>query len=175
MEKYINLKTFEISWDMPDYIPCDHEIAEAIAILNQKGYKTTASCGGHHSVFDKYVVPWPKEQKEEFLKNQHKAYVINEDDKYIWYVPKRLSDTTYVAFAEKYSFDSLPKGFKYEEYKDNEYYRCMISCLNEMYKDEECKVRKSENEIKTHLKEAQDSLLEWAKSLKNINDIKRGK
>lgn len=26
MEKYINTKTFEISWDMPDFIPCDDDI-----------------------------------------------------------------------------------------------------------------------------------------------------
>jgi len=175
MEKYINLKTFEISWDMPDYIPCDDEIAEAIAILNQKGYRTTASCAGHHRVFDKYVIPWSVEEKDELIKNQHKFYVVSEDEKYIWCVPKRLTDATYVAFAEKHNFDSLPKGFEYREYKDNEYYRCAIECLNEMYEDEEGKIRKSEDEIINHLKEAQASLLEWAKSLKKLNEIKKGK
>lgn len=50
-------------------VPLDSNIAEDVALLNSKGYRTTASCGGHmdenicliHIVFDKaYEVQAPK-------------------------------------------------------------------------------------------------------------------
>ena len=56
MEKYINLKNYETSFDIDGYIPCDPEIIDAIAILNQKGYKTLYSCAGHNKVFEKYIL-----------------------------------------------------------------------------------------------------------------------
>lgn len=175
MENYINTKTFEISWDMPDYIPCDDEIAEAIAILNQKGYKTLYSCAGHNRVFEKYIVKCSKEEKEDLLKNKNRIYIIEEDNQYLYYVPKITTTDTYVCFKEsiKYVVDNLPNGFKYEEYEDEDTTFYTIRCVHEMYKDEECKIRKSNKEIDEHIKNAQGALYEWAKSLKDLNIKKK--
>ena len=45
--KYINLETFEITTEEPKIFEVDDEIAEAILLLNKKGYKTLFSCAGH--------------------------------------------------------------------------------------------------------------------------------
>lgn len=171
MEKYINLKNYETSWDMDDYIPCDPEIIEAIAILNQKGYKTLYSCAGHNRVFEKYIVKCAKEDSEELLKNKHKIFIVEEDNDYIYYVPKITITDTYVCFKDNISYDvpNLPVGFKYEEYEDDNTKYFAIRCSHKLYEDENCYKRKSNKEIDEDLKNAQEELLKWAKNLKSIN------
>lgn len=45
--KYINTENFEVI-ENPTFFEVDEEIAEAVCILNKKGYKTQYSCAGHN-------------------------------------------------------------------------------------------------------------------------------
>ena len=44
---YIDAKTFDIV-ENPSVFEVDNKIAEAISILNKKGYRTIFSCQGHN-------------------------------------------------------------------------------------------------------------------------------
>ena len=44
------LEVFEHAEDHPKVFICDKRIANSIALLNKKGYKTLASCSGHYRV-----------------------------------------------------------------------------------------------------------------------------
>ena len=165
MEKYVNLHTYEVENEMKDYILVDAEIAEAIAILNKKGYKTNNSCAGHNQVFNNVILNWPVEKKDEFLKYTNTTYVVSEDEKNIIYVPKTLGNSTYVVFAEDYKFENIPDGFILEKINEDEKIYAVITCYNYLYKDDKYKIRKSEKEIDKHLKKVQKNLLEWAKKL----------
>ena len=79
----------------PDFFEVDELIAVQIQILNRKGYKTACCCAGHP--FDAAVF-WP---------------VASETGKEQWVVCDYIQRgcESYVTFAEKYEFDTLPKGF----------------------------------------------------------------
>ena len=44
------LEVWEHAEDHPKVFICDKRIAPSIALLNKKGYKTLASCGGHYRI-----------------------------------------------------------------------------------------------------------------------------
>ena len=161
MEVFVNLHNYEVMDKTDDYIVCDEEIAESIAILNKKGYKTIASCAGHNKIFDNQVLTWPANRKDTLFKQKDLVYIVSEDDKEIKYVPKLLGVATYVAFDKDYNFDNLPEGFRLRN-KDV----ITISYLHAFYENSEHNKRKSDEEINKELKKAQKALLKWAQSLK---------
>lgn len=161
MQKFINMDNYEVVSDVPGYIMCDEEIAEIIAILNQKGYVTTYSCAGHNkNGFNPSVFEIPATEKQFILDNSYALAIVYEDEEIIKYVSRFLGDSTYVGFSEKYDFSYIPEGFVCED--DN--FGICIRCLNP-YFNEDDHSRKSDEEIEEHLKNAREKLYEWAQSL----------
>ncbi len=83
---FINKETFEIDKEHPEFFTCDPQIANAISILNKKGYQTIASCESHYEIKE-YDISYPKE--------------------------KRITGI-YILFQEKYHFLTIPQGFETE-------------------------------------------------------------
>lgn len=180
---FINTDTWEIVDEPEALIHVDKDIAEAIAILNKKGYKTKSSCSGHadrslRQYFDK------KENLKKYHNVTQEEY-IKEYDKVVFFALQKETDT-YIMFDKIYNFDKLPKGFKYEARKivDNISYdengKKVAELLGEKIDDcESCTIRKYTNLISkdgkmynyrvidNKLKKTNKELLEWAKELKD--------
>lgn len=160
MQKFINMKSYEIVSDVPGYIMCDEGIAEVIAMLNQKGYVTTYSCAGHNkNGFDSVEYEIPATEKQFVLDNSYALAIVYEDEKIIKYVSRFLGDSIYVTFAEKYEFPYIPEGFILEEEDNGQIIRCLNPYFNDNHE------RKEDLEIENNLKVARERLYEWAQSL----------
>lgn len=157
--QFIDTETWELIDEPESVIHADKDIAETIAILNKKGYKTRASCSGH----TRYeLTPWF--DKKENLKNYPVVVGIEESensDQVNFYI-LQTGYSTYVSFSEIYEFEILPEGFRYEV-DDNEH--CTIRKRLKLL-DDNNKICSME-EVSNRLKNTNKSLLEWAKTLKN--------
>ena len=144
--KYINSKTFEI---VDDVFEVDEDIAEAISILNKKGYHTKYCCSGH--VKDpRLYESYPLEKVE----NKNLGYIIDDEKILMPYT----CTTLYIMFDKEYNFPNIPANF----IKDDNVIECFID-----YYDNDNK--KSSKTIDEEIKHANTTLLNWVKSLpKNI-------
>lgn len=149
--KYINLKTFDI---VDDIIEIDEDIALTISILNKKGYYTKFSCSGHSK--DPRLFELYHKNNHENLNNKELGYVVNENNKGYDIMMPYTYTLVYIMFVEDYNFDYLPFGF----IKNNEFSQCFIEKQIEYYNKE-----KRKNDISKEIKDANDALLNWAKSL----------
>lgn len=160
--RYIDLKTFEVLEDCPLYIHCDKDIADIIAILNKKGYKTKASCAGHNKL--EYTI----DEYSDDISNLEEIEIstINRitriDEEKVYYKAEILGVSTYISFLEKYNFTSIPDGFVYDE-KDNLLFKMLY-----YYLDDDCVTRKSDVDIENELKSNWKALREWALSLEEL-------
>ena len=155
--RFINLTTFEITEIPENYIYADKDIVETIAILNQKGYKTTASCSGHPDVDMLQQV-----DKKENLKKYYYTIPTNlkdtkwlKDEEIMFQYANPITDT-YIMFDKEYQFSDLPKGFK----KNN----CIIRKETDIF--DENKKAYEYMELQEKIKKTNEELLEWAKELK---------
>ncbi|MBO5183152.1 MAG: hypothetical protein J6B64_02015 [Bacilli bacterium] len=170
MTKYIDSKTYEII-ENPDFFEVDDEIAEAIVILNKKGYKTKYSCAGHNKSGWLYPTQEePFEFCEEWLKQYNddvSTKYLGNDNKFFYHKDEITATYTYVSFEKKYNFEKLPEGFEIDE--ENKYFAIGKFCY--FYKSNNTKHKsnkKSDFEIKEELMKTQQELLNWAKTLKSI-------
>ncbi len=149
--KYINSETFEV---IDNVFEVDENIAETISILNKKGYHTKYCCSGHIKdprLYEMYNV----KNNEDF--NNAIGYVVNKRiDSYDILMPYTFT-AVYIMFAENYNFNKLPQGFKLNNNT--------IEMVIDYYTND---VRKNVYDIEKEIKDANDILLEWAKSLPNI-------
>lgn len=182
--KFIDTNTWEVIDEPNNLIHVDKDIAETIAILNKKGYKTKASCSGHPKIELTLLL-----NKREKLKNYFypiEVEYIKELDKVLFYSLVEKVDT-YIMFEEVYHFDVLPKGFKYEHQKieNNIVYKndkkIGILKSESIENKENCTIRKYTKVLNkekklydyktmcTKLKKTNEELLKWAKELKSLN------
>ena len=165
MKKYIDLKTFDII-EKPNFFEVDWDIAEAVSILNKKGYITTFSCSGHNkNGFLSHTVKESMEDYEEWIRrygDDFSTHIVDKDDRYFYHKDEEVASYIYIAFAEKYDFEFLPESFEYTEY--NNIYSVNRFC--EFFKDGK---RRLDKDIDEELKHSQELLLDWAKKLKNLN------
>ena len=167
MPKYLNSKTFEID---NDTFEVDDEIAETIYILNKKGYHTTYSCSGHSEPQIQSIIYVPVETIESFVE-------MNKDLKYYILGKQKLGvqdvyaiitgfDYTevYISFDKEYEFSSIPHNFEYSTSGNH-------STLSQIFNlfDESGEMF-PEDEVNNKLKEANEELLNWAKSLEYFNN-----
>ena len=158
--RYIDLNTFEIFDNPKGYIPCDNEIADIIAILNKKGYKTVASCAGHNVI--EYSVESEIRNISELdeIKKMSDFKVCDIVDDKIYVKSEIISASTYIAFEENYIFDELPNNFIYKD----KWLGKMID-----YYNEDITSRKSDDDINNELKNNWSVLRKWANGLKYNN------
>lgn len=170
MTKYIDSKTFEII-DNLNFFDVDDEIAEAIVILNKKGYRTIYSCAGHNK---SGCLMKTQEEPIEFYEEWIQKYgddittnFIGKDNKYFYHKDEEIATYTYVSFDKKYDFEVLPDGFEI----DDSGILFSIGKFCYYYNNNDTKFdfnRKSDFEIDNELKKTQNNLLDWSKKLKSI-------
>lgn len=157
----IDRNTFEVTLhaeDHKDVFICDKEIANALALLNKKGYKTIASCSGHYKIeFYEYL----KEDisKLEEYKNNNRIIIkeIRENDFDYWQeVDKTIM---YILFDKKYNFNNLPKGFELDNTREKTCVEYIINFYDE--KNKHRTIKDVTREIESKSKE----LEEWVKQL----------
>lgn len=131
--------------DNPDYFICDKRVSKAIAILNQKGYETLASWGGHYnggcSEGRNVDISFLKEAKE----NKH-IYIREVREKDFDYYAQNETSHIYVLFKKVY-FDKAPEGFTLETDEYAGLKRNIISCDVNYFKENDDKMTWSEVEI----------------------------
>jgi len=155
--KFINLKTFEISDTPGDFIMVDAEIADIVAILNSKGYETASSCAGHNKMFFTETMECSKEDFDKYLANEPSIKIIDETMDKVFYKSECLGLNTYISFKENYDFAFIPRGFLYENksiYKMIEFY--------------EGAKRKSDERIENELKSNRSTLKKWALEIEKV-------
>ena len=160
----IDRNTFEVTLhaeDHKDVFICDKEIANAVALLNKKGYKTIASCSGHYKIeFYEYL----KEDisKLEEYKNNNRIIIkeIRENDFDYWQeVDKTIM---YILFDKKYNFNNLPKEFELDNTREKTCVEYIINFYDENNKHRT--IKDVTREIESKSKE----LEEWVKLLPRI-------
>jgi len=166
---FIDSESFEIIPDS-EIIEVDDDIAEAISILNKKGYKTEYCCSGHISANKYYSMICDKcflneeKLKEDFIE----YYICDVTDKRFKIIYPKTRTSIYIKFTKDYKFKNLPKGFEkvpiwdesQKEFSKTEF--DTIEHIIDYYQDN--KVRDNKyvyNEIKDYNK----LLLDWVKEL----------
>jgi len=161
--KYIDKETFEI---VDNVFEVDEDIAETISILNKKGYYTKYCCSGHVKDPRLYELYNIKNSDEFELKNL--GYIVNQKkDNYDIIMPSTYT-SIYIMFEDDYDYSNLPQGFHKVDNDNIDHY--VISMEICFYNDEK---RKDWNDIYIEIKEANDKLLKWAKSLPNNKQYER--
>lgn len=162
----IDRTTYEVyqhSEDYPKAFICDKQIAPAIAILNKKGYETSASCQGHYRV---EFYEWFDEDLSylEEAKANPRIIIKNIKKHSFDYWEEVTKTEIYILFKFEYKFSDCPKGFELS--RDLDYYdvprtslRCVINYYDENNKKKKRLVVEQEIANKCEL------LKEWAISL----------
>ena len=167
MEYYVSKKDFKVHKELDDFIPCDFEIAEAIAILNEHGYETMACCSGHYNPGFYLYQNVDLSEFEECQNDEHVIIIDKRDNGFdCW--SERLSAHIYIAFKAKYDFGTIPEGFTLEDFHPaySDYDGMILEC-DVSYYDEQGKM-KSMKAVCSELDNRQKSLCKWAKKLPKI-------
>jgi len=144
-------------------------LIEKHILLNQKGYETLASCGGHYEGgcsenFDVDIKFLKKAQDDptcfirEIKENTFDCYIENRKA-YI-----------YILFKNKYNFDSLPE--KCNPYEDEYEGRKRISIDYKVNYFDEHNQKRKRNDIEKDLDEYCNILYHWVEELPDINKRK---
>lgn len=165
---FINKNTFEVKDELNEYIYCDYEIRNIIALLNKKGYKTNYSCAGHNEV----GLFWPTHKEEldkldDYLKkaeNDNALHFIKKDGRYFYHKDEKIATYAYISFDEDYKFKKIPNNFTNEIFNGSSY----LSKKIEFYKDENHTIRKTDKEIYSELEEMHKDLEKWVEELPTI-------
>ena len=160
--KYIDLETFEIIDRVIPIFEVDEAIAEAILLLNKKGYKTLFCCAGHY--VDSPIVMERYSKKnyslaimKDFFATGHMR-PVKEDDKYYYSeCCQQVLTNCYVCFVEDIKLPFVPLGFVQEGN--------VISCRIDFFHDFLTDKKKTKKEIKAEFKTANENLAKWAKEL----------
>lgn len=157
----IDRNTYEVCIDAEDHkdvFICDKEIANVVALLNKKGYKTIASCSGHYKI-EYYEYLKEDISNLEDYKNNNRVIIkeIRENDFDYWLeVDKTIM---YILFDKIYELNNLPEGFIIDNSRDKTCIEHIISFYDENNKHRTIKdvTREIENKSK--------ELEEWVKQL----------
>jgi len=165
---FINKNTFEVKDELEEYIYCDYEIRNVIALLNKKGYKTNYSCAGHNEV----GMLWPLHKEDinnlkdylEEAKTDKALHFIKKDNTYFYHKDEKVFTYTYISFNDDYKFESYPNDFMYELINGKSY----LSKKTDFYKDKNHTIRKKDSEIYKELELIIVELENWVKELPTI-------
>lgn len=156
--KYLDKNTYEII-DSDNYILVDDDIAEAISILNKKGYHTLFSCSGHFDGRARVAIS-SIDKLDEIKKCDY--YTIGHvfKDSFEFFFDYSFTGP-YILFDQYYEFLTLPNNLNYENDDGKGYIGKVISFYDENG------IPRERNSIEKEVREVQKSLLDWAKELPN--------
>ena len=165
---FIDKNTFEVKDDLEEYIYCDYEIRNVIALLNKKGYKTNYSCAGHNEV----GLLWPLHKEDinclqEYLedsKSDKALHFVKKDGDYFYHKDEKVATYTYISFIDDYKFKIYPNDFTYELINGKSYLFKKI----DFYKDNNHTIRKTDSEINSELDLTIVELEKWVKELPTV-------
>ena len=172
--KFIDSATYEIIPD-ENIIEVDPDIAEAISLLNKKGYKTKACCSGHALNLDYYkqVCDLSLLDEEKIKKNYPEYYIVDKTDKTFSLIAPKGATGIYVMFAECYHFDALPDGFVKEPVWDDrlgDWSKNNFDTIRKRIDYYENSVKRNPNDVQKEIEEYNNLLLEWVRKLPKINE-----
>ena len=168
---FIDLQKNEVTNSPEGYIHCDKLIAEAILELNNKGYKTSASCQGHSQRMTisngliaevREGVPIEQQLQEVllFCYQQGMIVIINGIDEEGIHLEKlSTGEDVYISFQEEYEFDTIPEGFSFSNHGG----RSSIHKYIDRRRPDN--TYKTGSEMYEEIQEANRVLVEWAKKL----------
>ena len=172
--KFIDSSTYEIIPD-ENIIEVDPDIAEVISLLNQKGYKTKASCSGHalDLSYYKQVYEISLLDEEKIKKDYPEYYIVDKTDRAFTLIVPKLATSIYIMFEQDYHFDSLPEGFVKEPTWDDslgDWSKSNFDIIRKRIDYYENHVRKNPNNVQKEIKKYNNLLLEWVRKLPKINE-----
>ena len=157
----IDRNTFEVcinAEENKDVFICDKEIANVIALLNKKGYKTYASCSGHYKIeFYEYL----KEDINKLLeyKNNNRIIIKEVRDNDFDYWEEVDKTNMYILFDKIYEFSNLPEGFEISNSNGKTCIEHMICFYDKNNKHRTIK------DVTEEIENKSKELEEWVKSL----------
>ena len=161
----INKKTFEVceyAEDHEDVFICDKPIAQVVALLNNKGYSTFASCSGHYRIEYYEYFDEPLENLNEFQRNERIIIKKIKDNSFDYW--KEVDKTLiYILFNDLYFFENVPLGFTVKINDGLDYPRTVIECYINYY-DEKNEHRKM-TDVLSEIDDKCEALKEWALKL----------
>ena len=151
----IDKHTFEIYKDHPDVFICDYKIAPALAILNQKGYKTLASCSGHENRLRARVQENIDLDFLEETKKDSRFIITKINNNSFEAIAYDQFTSIYIMFENVKDLPNIPEGFT----KDDKSIKHLV-----MYYDNDGK-RYSSEYIESEINKYNNKLIEWANKL----------
>lgn len=141
---------------------CDKSIAPVISILNQKGYKTFASCSGHYRIEFYEYFNEDINKLEEYQNNERIIIKKIKDNSFDYW--KEVDKTMlYILFTDKYEFKNLPNEFKLSINDGLDYPRTCIECEINYYN--EFNEHKKRSDVLKEIDNKCELLKEWATRL----------
>lgn len=157
----VDKDTFEVcthSEDHPDVFICDKQIANAVATLNKKGYKTFASCSGHYKVEFYEYFNEDLSHLEKLKKDSHIIIKNIKDDGFDFW--SEVTKTgIYILFDKEYDFNDLPEDFVLEIFSGKTRIEHQI-----YYYDKDNKKR-NRQDVEYEIKKYCEILEKWANDL----------
>lgn len=157
----IDRETFKVythAEDYPKAFVCDKPIANAVAILNKKGYKTFASCSGHYKTEFYEYFNEDISHLEEMKKDDHIIIKNIKDDGFDFWAEVTKTGI-YILFDNEYDFGTLPDGFNLEISSN----RSLI--FHDIYYYDESNNKKTRQEFEEEIKKYCEMLNKWANDL----------
>ncbi len=162
----IDRDTFEVTIhaeDHPKVFVCDKLIAQVIALLNKKGYKTVASCSGHYRIeFYEYLDEDIK-YLDEYM-HDDKIIIKKIKEKTFDYFQEIDRTHMYILFDRDYHFPTLPDDFTIIKSAD----RIMLDYT--IYYYDENHNHKSISMVMREIENKCKLLEKWATNLPDINE-----
>ena len=172
--KFIDALSYEIISDEL-IIEVDPDIAEAISLLNQKGYRTKASCSGHalDLAYYKQVCDISLLDEEEIKKDYPEYYIVDKTDKTFTLIAPKPATSIYIMFEQDYHFASLPEDFVKEPSFDNnlmEWSKTEFDTIRKRIDYYENNVKRNPNDVQQEILKYNNLLLDWVRKLPINNE-----
>lgn len=172
---FIDSKTYEI---IPDskIIEADDNIAEAISVLNKKGYRTEYCCGGHINEYKFYsgvIADKSLLNEEKFKKDYIEYYICDIDENNFKVIYPDKITSIYIKFSKDYKFDNLPEGFKKVpiwDYSKNDFSRSEFDTIEHTINYYQNSVVRDNKDVYNEIIKYNKLLLEWANNLPDVNE-----
>ncbi len=150
---FLDKKTFE---KLDNIIQVDKGICDTIRVLNQKGYRTFASCSGHNLLSKYFRQECDVDLLEGLYENESfkESIVVDKTDKSFGLVTPVMISQIYIMFEKEYDFLLLPETFTYKDKT--------LESIVSYYKNQK---RITSEELEQELKKRNDLLLKWANDL----------